>query len=102
MFAGNKQQRFTWFGFQFVRAVRRGRLLGILPLYAEILGLAPVTGPIAFPWIPGRADTVPPNPRKRDADGSGCCHQADVAPTRTTALSLVTFKPYGQTRQQVI
>jgi hypothetical protein len=72
MFAGNKQQRFTWFGFQFVRAARRGRLLGILPLYAEILGLAPVTGPIAFPWIPGRADTVPPNPRKRDADGSGC------------------------------
>jgi hypothetical protein len=70
MFAGNQQQRFTWFGFQFVRARRRGRLLGVLPLYAEILGLAPVTGPIAFPWIPGRVDTVPPNPRKRDADGS--------------------------------
>jgi hypothetical protein len=49
MFAGNKQQRFTWFGFQFVRAVKRGRLLGILPLSAEIPGLAPVTGPIAFP-----------------------------------------------------
>ncbi len=65
MFAGNKQQRFTWFGFQVVRARRRGRLLDILPLYAEILGLVSVTGPMAFPWIPRRTDTVPPNPRKR-------------------------------------
>src|SRR5713226_6483969 len=77
MFTGNNERCLTWGS---LRASRRGRLLGVLPLAAEILGArAALPGPQRSPGFQLAFDMVPPNPaqtrrrRIRDVGPPGAC-----------------------------